>query len=207
MDYLSPVIQRREGADGRIYKQKVVKSTLMTEGSTWLCEDIIILPDSVADLPNNVRLSMGVSPDYSVFCVLGDNKGNKYTVSLETKGVMEYLVEEKYYLAELAQQEQTKAEQKAEQERIEKEREERIKKEKQERIEKYIRLYGQRDGTLIANGKISLGMSTTMCREAWGYPYDTYKKTTEVGTTEVWSYRGGNRLHFANDILRVIEEL
>jgi hypothetical protein len=66
--------------------------------------------------------------------------------------------------------------------------------------------FGQTFGELIAQGKVKIGMTTTMCKEAWGEPYDKSKTTTGSGVTEVWYYGWNKSLYFTNNILTRIEE-
>ncbi len=65
-----------------------------------------------------------------------------------------------------------------------------------------IRRFGTEAGTKIAQGRVELGMSKAMCREAWGSPTRRQLSKTLTGTSEIWYYtRTNRRLVFINDKL------
>lgn len=69
-----------------------------------------------------------------------------------------------------------------------------------------IRKYGQRLGTLVAEGKVTLGMSREMCTLAWGEPYRN-NRTIVAGTIhEQWVYGWHNYLYFENGKLVAIQD-
>lgn len=69
-----------------------------------------------------------------------------------------------------------------------------------------IRKYGQQLGTLIAEGKVTLGMSREMCTLAWGEPFRN-NRTIVAGTVhEQWVYGWHNYLYFENGKLVAIQD-
>jgi hypothetical protein len=64
--------------------------------------------------------------------------------------------------------------------------------------------FGARKGALIAEGKIEPGMTTDMCKAAWGAPWDQSKTTTPGSSKETWSYNWNYTLFFENGLLVII---
>lgn len=52
----------------------------------------------------------------------------------------------------------------------------------------YIAKFGQQNGTLVAQGKVAIGMTKEMCVAAWGSPEDTHTTITAGRTREQWVY-------------------
>ena len=79
-----------------------------------------------------------------------------------------------------------------EQEELEQKRKELAKNEakKQELFKKY----GQKFAQGIIDGKVLVGMSKEMCKEAMGTPDETTKNTSNLGVIEVWTYSLGYRM-------------
>ena len=71
---------------------------------------------------------------------------------------------------------------------------ERVKKHKQDIINKY----GSETGNLINNGRIAIGMTKDMCREAWGTPMNSYRTRTSNKQQEIWHYNYKTRVYFLN---------
>lgn len=72
-----------------------------------------------------------------------------------------------------------------------------------------VRRFGAEAGAKIAQGRVALGMSKEMCREAWGSPTYRQQAKTLTGTSEIWYYTflyDDRRLVFANDKLVEIFE-
>ena len=65
--------------------------------------------------------------------------------------------------------------------------------------------YGQTNGLLISEGKVKLGFTKAMCKDAWGEPVTINKTTTSYGTTEQWVYYGDSYLYFTNGKLTAIQ--
>ena len=66
-----------------------------------------------------------------------------------------------------------------------------------------VKQYGAKIADLIVQGFINVGMTKSMCREAWGKPENIHKTITSSGTYEMWSY-GSCNLHFEGDRLTMI---
>jgi len=73
------------------------------------------------------------------------------------------------------------------------------------RREEIIEKYGQEIGTIIATGKVRIGMTKKMCIEAWGNSIISNKTITEEGTFERLQY-GSGVLYFTNGVLKRIEQ-
>lgn len=80
---------------------------------------------------------------------------------------------------------------------------------KEKRRKELVAKYGDNFGNLISNGKVAIGMTKEMCREAVGYyPTSQYKATTARGESEIWVYHVTNTkmtLYFDDGILYLIE--
>ena len=79
----------------------------------------------------------------------------------------------------------------------------------EKRRKELIAKYGESFGTLIANGKVAIGMTKGMCCEAVGFPSNRYKATTTDGISEIWVYYFTistiTTLYFDDDSLYLIE--
>ena len=75
-------------------------------------------------------------------------------------------------------------------------------------MEYCISHFGQDFGKSIAEGKVKIGMTTEMCKSAWGEPYNINKTTDAKGIYEIWWYFGGLQkfLTFTNGVLVKINE-
>lgn len=69
-----------------------------------------------------------------------------------------------------------------------------------------IAKYGEVYGNKILQHKVAIGMTKEMCLEAWWFPNDTYKNTTNNGVIEVWIINYKTRLYFLDNKLYMIEE-
>ncbi len=76
---------------------------------------------------------------------------------------------------------------------------------KQQRLEKLTAKYGAEAAALIAEGRVAIGMTQEMCREAWGHPNDTRNTTTANMKTSVWLYGYKTYLYFDNGKLSLIQ--
>lgn len=95
--------------------------------------------------------------------------------------------------------------QRAEEER--RREETRLQREKEEREHKatlYLK-YGKQTADLILAGKVRIGMTREMCREAWGSPDDINRSSGSWGVHEQWVYGLGSYLYFENGILSSIQ--
>lgn len=67
-----------------------------------------------------------------------------------------------------------------------------------------VKKFGSTYGTLIADGKVRIGMSKEMCRASWGEPNDINKTTGSFGVHEQWVYYN-SYLYFENGKLTTIQ--
>lgn len=80
-----------------------------------------------------------------------------------------------------------------------------LEKEQQERKAALIRKYGKSNAELILSGRVRIGMTQAMCREAWGVPDDINRTSGSWGVHEQWVYGLGSYLYFENGILSSIQ--
>jgi ribosomal protein L37AE/L43A len=75
------------------------------------------------------------------------------------------------------------------------------------RIE-HLKSYGWPDEIInrIMDGKISIGDTSEMVREAWGVPEDINRTITAYGTSEQWVYGGGCYVYFENGKVTTIQD-
>lgn len=78
--------------------------------------------------------------------------------------------------------------------------------EQKERYDNLVIKYGQSIADYIIKGQVRIGMTKSMCREAWGNPYDINRTTNAYGTREQWVYGIGRYLYFEGDILTTIQD-
>jgi len=64
--------------------------------------------------------------------------------------------------------------------------------------------YGAKNANLIVQGIINIGMTKSMCREAWGKPDNIHRNTSSEGTHELWIY-GNCYLYFGGNTLTIIQ--
>lgn len=175
-------------------KVESVKEVDVAPGSKWYCSEVTVL-----------------KPKYTIHYILKNDKGEQIAVSADTllgaygSKSLGFIKEQDYLKRnrERELQEQELINQKNQEERA------RIESEKrafENHLADCISRFGPQNGDLIANGKVKIGMTTEMCKYAWGAPFWTSKTTTESGVFEDWYYGLGYSLHFINGILKVIEE-
>lgn len=75
---------------------------------------------------------------------------------------------------------------------------------KAKRKAELIKKYGADNAEIILEGKVRIGMTKTMCEEAWGHPDEINKMTGSWGTDEQWVY-GNSYLYFENGELTTIQ--
>ena len=68
-----------------------------------------------------------------------------------------------------------------------------------------IRKYGSYNGNLIIQGKVKLGFTKQMCKEAWGEPESINTSSGSWGTHEQWVYGLGSYLYFEGNRLTAID--
>lgn len=64
----------------------------------------------------------------------------------------------------------------------------------------YIKKYGTKFGSLVAEGDVTIGMNKKMVKDAWGLPDHINTTTGSYGTHEQWVY-GNSYLYFKNGIV------
>lgn len=93
--------------------------------------------------------------------------------------------------------------------RLESERREeeiRIQRETQQYKSDLIKRYGSTNANLILDGRIRLGFSKAMVKEAWGNPYDTMTVSNYYGSVECWIYGMGTYVYFqGNKVVQIID--
>ena len=90
---------------------------------------------------------------------------------------------------------------------LEKEKEIQLQKEidYEKRLSECVKLFGQQNGKLIADGTVKLGMTCKMCIYAWGEPDDKNITIGSFGTHEQWVYGDDSYLYFENGKLTGIQ--
>lgn len=78
-------------------------------------------------------------------------------------------------------------------------------KEAEARKQTLIKKYGKKQGELIFEGNVRIGMTAEMCREAWGEPDDINRMITQYATHEQWVYGSKSYLYFTNGKLESIQ--
>jgi hypothetical protein len=68
-----------------------------------------------------------------------------------------------------------------------------------------IKEFGEQQGKIIAEGKVTIGMDKKMCKAAWGNPFKIDTTTTAEGVLELWHYSWKKNLYFENGTLVRIE--
>ena len=68
-----------------------------------------------------------------------------------------------------------------------------------------IKIFGKENGTLIAEQKVRIGMTSKMCEYSWGKPKSINKTTGTYGVHEQWVYGSSQYLYFENGILTDIQ--
>lgn len=173
--------------DNNGYEKTSIKKVKLKPHSKWLCTDVTLL-----------------KPDYQLTYILVNQDKEEITVNNRT--LNDFFIDEETFIKKENEKKLLEAQivEKRKQEEIKREEEE--KKAFETRKIECVRLFGQQNGELIANGKVKIGMNQEMCKKAWGTPFWTDKVTTKYGISEVWYYGFGYSLHFENGILVVIDE-
>ncbi len=163
-------------------KQDVIK---LNDKSKWLCKEVTLLKNK-----NNG----GQDSTYDIFCLLKNDKGQQIQLMPPSDKLgLSFITEKEYIRLDHANKNQK--------EQLIKEINDAREKHKSECISKF----GKHSGELIAQNKIELGMTSEMCRFAWGTPWDTFNSKTSAGAKEIWFYNCKYNLHFEKAILVKIE--
>ncbi len=174
-------IKSEDKYGNEIYKNKEV---IVEPGSKWMCISVTLL-----------------KPSYDITYILKNDKDEQ--IALKN---LNGFIEESMYI-KIESDKKLKQEQIMARVKLEKlQREENEKMEIEKHKVECINLFGQQNGTLIAQGNVKINMTIDMCRYAWGNPLWSNKTTTEYRTVEDWYYGLGYSLHFENGLLKRIEE-
>lgn len=167
-----------------------------------------------------VGIAEETNGDFHPYLFLEDSTGNQYKVRADDGNDIKKLCEKTNYLEKIERE-------KVERERIETERvlaqQQALEKEaaeateikkqqaerKAERKAIMVKKYGKYYGELIAEGKVVLGMTKAMCKDAWGEPDDIHTSIGSWGTHEQWvydyEYSSDSYLYFENGKLTSIQ--
>jgi hypothetical protein len=215
------IIVKTEDNEGN--KISIPKEVNLTQYSKWLCSDVTLLKRNQVYTAQYIKehaWEKGVEyfNSYDIFYILKNDMGETIALNNINNLLQEDLLNEDYrdhdgcfilekdYITRQAnkklQAQQLDAKQKQE-ELLQKQNEEsEIAKRKTECINKF----GNENGTLIADGKVAIGMNKEMCKYSWGDPLWTDKTITEQTVYEKWHYGYGYILNFIDDKLTVIKE-
>jgi hypothetical protein len=170
----------------QLYENQEVIS--LSDKSKWLCTEVSILKNKINDSKDST---------FDVFCILKNETGKQIIVpppSVVDKSGRSFITEKEFVRLDHANRNQREELYKAEADRQEKHKTECIAK------------FGQHYGELVAQSKIETGMTTEMCKAAWGAPWDIDKtKSLSKTKKEIWFYNWKYNLHFENGKLIKIE--
>ena len=164
------------------------------KGDKWICRELTLIPLDKEPILVPFFIMENQAGE-TIKLKLPNKIGNKAHLSGNMKTEKQHLLEEQQ---RQMREEQRLAEQKASEER-------RLKEEAQFR-QSCINAYGQKLGTLIAEGKVTLGMNKEMCVMAWGEPYRKNRTIVSGATHEQWVYGWYHYLYFDNGILTSIQD-
>lgn len=95
---------------------------------------------------------------------------------------------------------------KLEKERMAKAQAERARTEALQKRTQYLnKKFGAAMAKIILSGKVQIGMTREMCKEAWGHPQKVNTTTTPQTVSEQWVYGGHNYLYFTNGRLTAVQ--
>ena len=160
---------------------------ILSDKSKWFCKEVAILKNKNTESQDST---------YDVLCLLKNEKGKEIKLlppSVVDKLGRSFITEKEFIRLDHANRNQKEELYKAEFDKQEKNKTECITK------------FGQHFGELVAQNKIETGMTTEMCKAAWGAPWDIGKIINHKGTTEVWFYNWQYKLSFKNEKLIKIE--
>ncbi|HXC03605.1 MAG TPA: hypothetical protein VNZ86_02565 [Bacteroidia bacterium] len=157
---------------------------LLRDKSKWMCIDVSVLGN---------RDTNSHETSYALYCVLKNEKREQLQLTPSwDPAKRSFMTAQEYDRLEHANRNQKEQLFQAE-------------KDKKEKFEaECTSRFGTRKGSLIAEGKIEPGMTTDMCKTAWGAPWDHSKTTAPGGTKETWSYNWNYTLLFENGALVTI---
>ena len=163
----------------------------ITKHQQFTCVDVTLLPTN----------ELFKQP----FLILKDSLNNEFRVTFMDFGGVHYDINPRLNINRFY----TESEWKAKNEEIKQwEKEEKALNERH--LQECIKLFGKTKGTLIAQGKVQVGMTAKMCEYAWGEPDDITRAETQFNKVEQWFYNSsphfGKSLCFTNGILTAIQD-
>lgn len=180
------------------------KSVACSKGSEWTCVDVTLIEIK------------GASIMIPVF-VFKDSLANEIAVGTEYKyeglnSSIEEFKSKEEVLAERQKQEEESKKRIAEEKKLKEQEAIQAKKSASTnatntkiRRANLIKKYGEKYGSLVANGKVVIGMTKQMCIDAWGRPEDINRTTGAFGVHEQWVYNLKSYLYFEGEILTTIQ--
>jgi len=167
----------------RIYKNQEV--IVISDKSKWLCKNVNLFKTFDYDCKDTI---------FDVFCVLENLRGEQMRLRPSSdKYGRNFMTVKEYDWLDHANRNEKEIMLKAEQY------------EKEKFLTECSEKFGKQNGELVAASKIAIGMTTEMCKAAWGTPWNISKITTLLGTKETWSYNWKYNLTFENGKLIKIE--
>ena len=180
---------------------------LEKEGEQWQCYDVTLLNDNTNPLMIPAALLKNSAGNhiagYIINTITTRNTGDFAAIDLNTDFITE--AEHSKIEKEKADKEKAKEEalkkQEAEQVARDQKQAEDLKKQQAENIKKY----GPKNGGLINDHKVAVGMTKAMCIASWGEPTDINTTTMAGSVHEQWVYSMTQYLYFENGILTTIQ--
>lgn len=176
------------------------KEVIINPNSKWDCSEVTLLKLGAVDG------SIGITYDTSAYrlnYVLKNMSGGTIALtnlSLFNSRYYEFITQKEYdkiIFERKFKKEELIAKQK--QEKLQEAQNEKLAQDKYKMV--CINKFGAYYGDLIAQGKVKIGMTTAMCKAAWGTPYNTFKTTDATGEYEDWYYGWKYSLSFKDAIL------
>ncbi|WP_294593350.1 hypothetical protein [uncultured Rikenella sp.] len=165
-------------------------------GSRWTCEEFSLT--SLEKMPLMV-------PFFFLKNQAGETIKVQISKSIRDTNRIDGFMTESHYL-ELQRLAKMQSEQRLAQQRAEEKQRTAAEQQKKEQFKKScIDKWGEKLGTLISAGQVTLGMNQEMCRTAWGKPFRINRTTVAGLVSEQWVYGGHNYLYFENGILVSIQ--
>lgn len=125
---------------------------------------------------------------------------------LDNKAYADLIEKERIAKAEKLEKERIDQADKLEKERMAKAQAERARAEALQKRTQYLnKKFGTAMAKIILSGKVQIGMTREMCKEAWGHPQKVNTTTTPQTVSEQWVYGGHNYLYFTNGRLTAVQ--
>lgn len=166
----------------------------VAQHSRWNCTEVTLLKR------NDVDNTASDDDKYYIFLLMNNDKGEQIAFKKgagSNSGFYGFIPETVFLKRE--QEKKLKADELAAKQK----QDEKTAREKH--LNECITKFGQHNGALISQGLVEIGMTTEMCKAAWGFPYDILKTTTASIEKEHWFYSWKSHLYFEKDALVKIE--